>query len=148
MYLIWYDMICLLTAIGLTHSGSSTVHICTQTVHRTTQIATNLEECGPWPVFASFTLAFALELRKKHGKPSVRVQYTYYQNTHTLQNLHTHSPTHTTHTTSHTHSPTHTPTHTHTNTAPAHTHTRQHTQSLLTHTHTHTHPRASTHYKT
>jgi hypothetical protein len=27
-----------------------------------------MEECGPWPVFASFTLAFALQLRKKHGK--------------------------------------------------------------------------------
>jgi hypothetical protein len=26
------------------------------------------EECGPCPVFASFTLAFALQLRKKHGK--------------------------------------------------------------------------------
>ena len=25
-------------------------------------------ECGPCPVFASFTLAFALQLRKKHGK--------------------------------------------------------------------------------
>jgi hypothetical protein len=66
-------------------------------------------ECGPCPVFASFTLAFALQLRKKHGKTSVRVrkisvrlrktsvtvQYTYYQKhpqitkppqTHTLQN--------------------------------------------------------------
>jgi hypothetical protein len=28
---------------------------------------------GPCPVFASYTLAFALPLRKKHGKPSVRV---------------------------------------------------------------------------
>jgi len=34
---------------------------------------TFLEECGPCPVFASFTLAFALQLRKKHGKTSVRV---------------------------------------------------------------------------
>jgi hypothetical protein len=32
-----------------------------------------LEECGPCPVFASYTLAFALQLRKKHGKTSVRV---------------------------------------------------------------------------
>jgi len=54
-------------------------------------------ECGPCLVFVSFTLAFALQLRKKHGKTSVRVrkmsvrlrktsvrvQYTYYQNTHT-----------------------------------------------------------------
>ena len=68
------------------------------------------------PVFASFTLAFALQLRKKHGKTSVRVRktsvrlrktsvtvrYTYYQKhphitkpsqTHTLQNplIHTHT---------------------------------------------------------
>ena len=65
----------LLTAIGLTPSGSSTVHIYTQTVHRTTQITylfgrhsgiriqsgqTNWEECGPCHVFTSYTLAFAL----------------------------------------------------------------------------------------
>jgi len=53
-------MIYLLTAIGLSPSGSSTVHIYTQTIHRTTQITTNLEECGPCPIFVSFTLAFAL----------------------------------------------------------------------------------------
>jgi hypothetical protein len=34
---IWYDMLYLLTVIGLTAGGSSTVHIYTQTVHRTTQ---------------------------------------------------------------------------------------------------------------
>jgi len=28
----------------------------------------NLEECRPCSVFAGFTLAFALQLRKKHGK--------------------------------------------------------------------------------
>jgi hypothetical protein len=28
----------------------------------------NLEECGPFSVFAGFTMAFALQLRKKHGK--------------------------------------------------------------------------------
>jgi hypothetical protein len=88
------------------------VHIYTQTIHRTTQITTNVEECGPCPVFASFTLAFALQLRKKHGKTSVRVrktsvrvrktsvrlrktsvtvQYTYYQNTYALQNPHKHT---------------------------------------------------------
>jgi len=57
-----------------------------------------VEECGPCPVFASFTLAFALQLRKKHGKTSVRlrktsvkVQYAYYKNTHTLQNPHKHT---------------------------------------------------------
>jgi hypothetical protein len=35
-----------------------------------------VEECGPCPVFASFTLALALQLRKKHGKTSVRVRKT------------------------------------------------------------------------
>jgi len=60
----------LLTAIGLT-PGGSTVHIYTPTTHRTTQLI--WEKCGPCPVFASYTPAFALELRKKHGKTSVRV---------------------------------------------------------------------------
>jgi len=32
--------------------------------------------CGPCPVSAGFTLAFALQLRKKHGKTSVRVVLT------------------------------------------------------------------------
>jgi len=32
-----------------------------------------LWECGPCPILARFTLAFALKLRKKHGKPSFRV---------------------------------------------------------------------------
>jgi hypothetical protein len=69
--------------------------------NRTTQKTTNLGKCEPCPIFASFTVAFALQLRKKHGKTSVRVrkswvrvQYAYYQNTHTLQNLHTHTHTH------------------------------------------------------
>jgi len=48
-----------------------------QIIHRTTQKYIeqhkNEEECGPCPVFAGFTLAFALQLRKKHGKTSVRV---------------------------------------------------------------------------
>jgi len=65
-----------LTAIWLTPGGGSAVHIYTQTIHRTTQITTSLEECGPCPVFASFTAAFALQLRKKHGKTSVRVGKT------------------------------------------------------------------------
>jgi len=68
---IRYDMIHLI-AIGVTPDGNSIVHIYTQTIHRTTQF-TNLEECGPCPVFAKYTLAFALQLRKKHGKTSVRV---------------------------------------------------------------------------
>jgi len=69
-------MIYLLTAIGLSPGGSSAIHIYTQTIHRTTQITTNVEECGPCPVFASFTLAFALQLRKKHGETSVSVRKT------------------------------------------------------------------------
>ena len=91
----------MLTVIGLTPGGSSTVHIYTKTIHKTTQLTTsvgrlsgirtqngqtkindeiialklspNREECGTCPVFASYTLAFALQLRKKHGKTSVRV---------------------------------------------------------------------------
>ena len=74
-YDIWYDMIWYdiysLNAVGLTPSGSGTVHIYTQTVHRTTQLI--LEECRPCPVFASYTLAFALQLRKKQVETSVRV---------------------------------------------------------------------------
>jgi len=76
-------MIYLLTAIGLTPGDSSTVQYSThlhpnniqndtkQTIHRTTPQF--WEECGPCPVLASYTLAFALQLRKKHGKTSVRV---------------------------------------------------------------------------
>jgi len=85
------------------------VHIYTQTIQRTIQITTNVEECGPCPVFAGFTLEFALQLRKKHGKTSVRVrktsvrlrktsvrvQYAYYQNTHILQTPHIHTHAHT-----------------------------------------------------
>jgi hypothetical protein len=102
---IWYLMIYLLTAIGLSPSGSTHLHT-NNTQNNTnnnwtTQIQTNAEEYGQCPVFASFTLAFALQLRKKHGKTSVRVrkisvrlrkisvkvQYTYTKNTHTLQKL-------------------------------------------------------------
>jgi len=81
LYYIWYAII-YLTAIGLTPGGSSTVHIYTQTIHRRTQSTqtiqrttqlTNQEECGPCSVFACYTLPFALQLRKKQGKPSVRV---------------------------------------------------------------------------
>jgi hypothetical protein len=43
-----------------------------KTINRTTQF-TNWVECGPCPVFAIYSLAFALQLRKKQGKPSVGV---------------------------------------------------------------------------
>ena len=61
--MILYDAIHLLTAVGLTPSSSSTVYIYTQTIHKTTQLI--LEEFVPCPVFAGFTLAFVLQLRKK-----------------------------------------------------------------------------------
>jgi hypothetical protein len=66
-------MIHLLTTIGLSQGGSTHLHT---KIHRTTQITTNVEECKPCPVFASFTLAFALQLRKKHGKTPVSVRKT------------------------------------------------------------------------
>jgi hypothetical protein len=43
---IWYD-IYLLTAVGLTPGGSSTVHIYTQTIHRTTQLIWKSAGCAP-----------------------------------------------------------------------------------------------------
>jgi len=46
-YDTWNDMIYdiyLLTAIGLPPGGSSTVHICTQTIHRTTQNKRYIEQ--------------------------------------------------------------------------------------------------------
>ena len=73
-------------------------------------------------------------------KTSVRVQYTYYQNTHALQNLHTHTHTHSP-TLTHTHAPTHTHTHT---PPPTHTHTHTHTHTPHTPTHTPTHPHTHT----
>jgi len=124
-YFMFFDMIYLLTAIGLSPGGSAHLHT-NNTQNNTnnnwtTQIQANVEEWGPCPVFASFTLAFALQLRKKHRKTSVRVrktsvrlrkssvkvQYTYYQKhphitkssqTHTLQNplIRPHVHTHTT----------------------------------------------------
>ena len=94
-------MMYLLTATGLSPGGSTNLHTNNTQNNTNNNRTTNVEECGPCPVFASFTLAFALQLRKKHGKASVRVRktsvrlrktsvtvhYTYYQNTHTLQQL-------------------------------------------------------------
>ena len=72
-----YDMIYLLTAIGLSPDGSTHLHTNNTwnntNNNQTTQMTANVEECGPCPVFASLTLAFALQLRKKHRKTSVRV---------------------------------------------------------------------------
>jgi hypothetical protein len=75
-------MIYLSTAIGLTPGGSSKVKIYTKKLrgttkittqnsthnNRTTQMASNLEECWLCSFIACFTPVFALQLRKKHGK--------------------------------------------------------------------------------
>jgi hypothetical protein len=73
--MIRYFMIYLLAAIGLTPGVSSTVHIYTQTINRTKQNNQYIEQhkscegCGPCPVFASYTLAFALQLRRSTVRP-------------------------------------------------------------------------------
>jgi hypothetical protein len=104
-------LICLSTAIGLTPGGSTHLHInntqnitinnkTTWITNKTTQI-TNLEECWPCPVFANYTPAFALQLREKHGKTSVRVakeiQSIHINKTpaHYKTHPHTHTHTHT-----------------------------------------------------
>jgi hypothetical protein len=114
-------MIYLLTAIGLSPGGST--HLDTNNTqnntnnNRKTQITNNVEKCGPCPVFASFTLAFFLTTEEKaqknlsQGKINLshvnkslsQSQYTYYQDTHTLQNQHKHTITKPTHTHTHTH---------------------------------------------
>jgi hypothetical protein len=72
-FVMIYDMVCLLTAVVLLPGGSTHLHTnntCSNTNNnRTTQIITDVEECGPCPVFASYTLEFDLQLRKKHRKP-------------------------------------------------------------------------------
>jgi hypothetical protein len=72
-YNTFITILYMLRSLPCSSSGGSgsTVHIYTQTIHRTTQLI--WEECGPCPVFASYTLAFVLQLRKKHGKTSIRV---------------------------------------------------------------------------
>jgi hypothetical protein len=67
-----YDMMYLLTEIGLSPGGSTCLHTNNTenntNNNRTTQITTNVEECGPCPVFASFTLAFAFSTEEKARK--------------------------------------------------------------------------------
>jgi len=66
-------MIYLLTAIGLSPGGSSTVHLKHKQYTEQNNWQLNKEECWPCPIFVSYILAFALQLRKKHGITSVRV---------------------------------------------------------------------------
>ena len=67
-------MIYLLTAIGQSPGGSSTVHIYTQTIHRTTKNKQykeqheNYEECGPCHVFAGFYPGICLTTEEKSMK--------------------------------------------------------------------------------
>ena len=111
----------LLTAIGLSPGGSTHLH--TNNTYnntnnnRTTQIQINVEECGPCPVFASFTLAFAFTTEEKARKilsqdkknPS-QVKKNLSQSTvYILPKTTTHYKTH-----SYTHTHTHTHMHTHT----------------------------------
>ena len=89
IYIYIYIYIYLLTAIGFVHAGSSTVHIYTQTIHRKTQLI--WEQCGPCPVFASCTLAFALTTDEKaqenlsQGSRTMKTEYTE-QNIHNYKN--------------------------------------------------------------
>jgi len=80
IFIIYYYIY--LTANGLTPGGSSAgtknLHTnSTQNTKNKTYIAKQKkkwsEKCGPCPVCASYTLAFALQLREKHGKTSVKV---------------------------------------------------------------------------
>jgi hypothetical protein len=52
-------------------------HLHTNSTHNTEigkyYTGRKIGKCGPCPVFANYILAFALQLRKKHGKSSVRV---------------------------------------------------------------------------
>jgi hypothetical protein len=106
----------------------------------TTPKKSNTEECWPCPIVASFTLAFALQLRKKHGKilsqGSRRVLvYILSKHPHITKTTHTHTHIHTNaRAQPHITKPTHTRTHTHTHMrACAHT-----LQNPHIHTHTHT----------
>jgi hypothetical protein len=101
---------------------------------------------------ASFTLALALQLRKKHGKTSVRLRnpqtlqnpHTHNIHPHTFTHTHPHTFTHThPHTFTHTHTPTHIHPHTYTHTH-THTYTHAHTPTQLTLTPTHIQPHTHT----
>jgi hypothetical protein len=69
-----------LTSVGLTPGGSSTSHIYTKTVHIIQRRENNTEKeklgsAGRAPSLQIIPWDSALQLRKKYGKPSVRVLY-------------------------------------------------------------------------
>jgi hypothetical protein len=73
-FYLQFDMIYVLTAIGLSPGGST--HFYITKIHRKTQITTNVEECVPCTVFASFTTEEKARKNLSQGKKSlVRVQY-------------------------------------------------------------------------
>ena len=59
--MLWYDTIYLLTALGLTSGGSSTVHIYTQTIHRTTQISSKSPQVLKRRICLSYVSALLLQ---------------------------------------------------------------------------------------
>jgi hypothetical protein len=71
-------MIHLLTAIGLPPGGSTHLHTDNTRNNTndnlTTQIQTNVEECGPCPFFPSFYFGICLTTEEKSRKTSVRVK--------------------------------------------------------------------------
>jgi hypothetical protein len=70
-FLMIYDVIYLLTAIRLTPSGSSTVHIYTETITQNNTI--NFVRVQAMPHLCGFYPHIFLTTEKKHGKTSVRV---------------------------------------------------------------------------
>jgi hypothetical protein len=54
----------------ITHSHTNSTH---NTEKRKQYRERTIGKCGSCQIFASYTLAFALQLKKKHGKTSVRV---------------------------------------------------------------------------
>jgi hypothetical protein len=85
-------LLCLLTAIGLSPGGSTQLHT-NNTIEQHKQRKKRMwKSAGRAPSKnASFTLAFALKLRKKHGKASVRDEepQSGSEKAQSLQNSHT-----------------------------------------------------------
>jgi hypothetical protein len=70
----WVDTRWYSTHLHTNNPRNNTINNKTTRITNKTTQTTNLEECWPCPVFASFTLAFVLQLREKHGKTSVKVE--------------------------------------------------------------------------
>jgi len=94
-------MIYLLTAIGLTPGGSSTVHIYTHTIRRTTQSTqtlhrtthlTNWEECGAMPRLCGLSPGICLtteeKARENLSQGSRRMPVGTMKTEHTEQSIH------------------------------------------------------------